>query len=87
MDSPQENSPALGAPEVAQMLIEHRSAILGYLLSCVRNHPDAEDLFQEVSLAATRSASDLKNREGFLPWAREIARRRVLTHYRKSKRS
>lgn len=68
------------------MLIEHRAAILGYLLSCVRNHADAEDLFQEVSLAATKSASALRDRDGFLPWAREIARRRVLGHFRKSKR-
>ncbi|MEM9283175.1 MAG: sigma-70 family RNA polymerase sigma factor, partial [Verrucomicrobiota bacterium] len=74
------------APEIAQMLIEHRATLLGYLLSCVRHHADAEDLFQEVSLAATRSASDLRDRDGFLPWAREIARRRVLAHYRKSKR-
>ena len=68
------------------MLIEHRATLLGYLLSCVRNHADAEDLFQDVSLAATRSAADLRDREGFLPWTREIARRRVLAHYRKSKR-
>ena len=76
----------IGVSEVAQCLIEHRAAILGYLLSCVRNHADAEDLFQEVSLAATRSADALKDRTGFLSWAREIARRRVLAHYRKSKR-
>ncbi|MEM0970679.1 MAG: sigma-70 family RNA polymerase sigma factor, partial [Verrucomicrobiota bacterium] len=70
----------------AQMLIEHRATLLGYLLSCLRHHADAEDLFQEVSLAATNSASQLRDRDGFLPWAREIARRRVLAHYRKSKR-
>ncbi|MEM7600414.1 MAG: hypothetical protein AAF357_03240, partial [Verrucomicrobiota bacterium] len=39
-----------------------------------------------VSLAATRSSAKLRDRDGFLPWAREIARRRVLSHYRKSKR-
>ena len=79
-------SSSFDAPEVAQMLIEHRASLLGYLLSCVRHYADAEDLFQEVSLAATRSAGDLRSREGFLPWAREIARRRVLAHFRKSKR-
>jgi len=68
------------------MLIEHRAILLGFLLSCVRNHADAEDLFQEVSVAAMRSAGDLRDRNGFLPWAREIARRRTLAHYRKSKR-
>ncbi|MDF1657654.1 MAG: sigma-70 family RNA polymerase sigma factor [Verrucomicrobiales bacterium] len=72
--------------EIARLLIEHRAILLGYLFSCVRNHADADDLFQEVSLAATRSAENLRNVDGFLPWTREIARRRVLAHYRKSKR-
>lgn len=76
----------LDAAKVALLLIEHRSALMGYLVSCVRNHFDAEDLFQEVSLAATKSAHDLRSVDGFLPWAREIARRRVLAHFRKSKR-
>ncbi|MEM7143644.1 MAG: sigma-70 family RNA polymerase sigma factor [Verrucomicrobiota bacterium] len=81
-----EPSVSIGVPEVAQLLIEHRAALLGYLLSCVRHFADAEDLFQDVSLAAIQSAGDLRTREGFLPWAREIARRRVLAHFRKSKR-
>lgn len=86
MASPPENHPPFDAPEIARLLIEHRSTLLGYLLSCVRDFTDAEDLFQEVSLAATRSAADLRDRDGFLPWAREIARRRVLAHHRTSKR-
>ncbi|MEM7600994.1 MAG: sigma-70 family RNA polymerase sigma factor [Verrucomicrobiota bacterium] len=86
MASTPENHPPFDAPEIARLLIEHRSTLLGYLLSCVRDYSDAEDLFQEVSLAATRSAADLRDEDGFLPWAREIARRRVLAHYRKSKR-
>ncbi len=89
MASPDENSDAPGpvdVPEIARLLIEHRSLLMGYLVSCVRNHTDAEDLFQEVSLAATRSADQLRSANGFVPWAREIARRRVLAHIRKSKR-
>jgi RNA polymerase sigma-70 factor, ECF subfamily len=86
METDETGSVPIGAPEVALMLIEHRTVLLGYLLSCVRNHADAEDLFQDVSLAATKSAGDLRSRDGFMPWAREIARRRVLAHFRKSKR-
>lgn len=76
----------IDAPEMAALLIRHRSTLMGYLVSCVRDHTDAEDLFQEVSLAAIRSAGDLRDADGFVPWAREIARRRVLAHFRKSKR-
>ncbi|MCG8600780.1 MAG: sigma-70 family RNA polymerase sigma factor [Verrucomicrobiales bacterium] len=72
--------------EMAALLIRHRSILMGYLVSCVRDYTDAEDLFQEVSLAAIRSAGDLRSADGFVPWAREIARRRVLSHFRKSKR-
>ena len=85
-DRPGYQPSPIEAPEIARMLVEHRAPLLGYLLSCVRNHADAEDLLQDVSLAATKSAADLRDRGGFLPWAREIARRRVLAHFRKSKR-
>ncbi len=71
---------------MAMKLIEHRGTLLGYLLSCVRDAADAEDLFQDVSMAAIRSAAKLRDESGFLPWAREIARRRVLEFYRTSKR-
>ncbi len=72
--------------EIARLLIEHRPSLMGYLVSCLRNHPDAEDLYQDVSLAAIQSADQLRSADGFLPWAREIARRRVLAHFRKTKR-
>lgn len=89
MATPEDSDPPPGpvdVPEMARLLIEHRSLLMGYLVSCIRNYSDAEDLFQEVSLAATRSADQLRSVEGFVPWAREIARRRVLAHVRASKR-
>ena len=86
MEPETDSSQSVQPEEVARLLVQHRAPLLGYLLACVRNHADADDLFQEVSLAATRSASDLKSVDGFLPWCREIARRRVLAHFRSSKR-
>ncbi|YCM44298.1 sigma-70 family RNA polymerase sigma factor [Verrucomicrobiaceae bacterium 227] len=83
---PKDTHSSTHVAEVARLLIEHRASLMGYLVSCLRNHSDAEDLFQEVSLAAIKSASQLRSAEGFLPWTREIARRRVLAHFRKSKR-
>jgi len=56
------------------LFLRHRTALYGYIFACVRNHNDAEDVFQEVSLAAV------------VPWAIEIARRRVLAHVRRSQR-
>lgn len=86
MDPTNSDSPPFAASDVSLLLIEHRTALLGYLLACVRNHADAEDLFQEVSLAAIKSAGQLRTRDGFLPWVREIGRRRVLAHFRTTKR-
>ena len=74
------------APEIAGLLIENQSAVLGYILACVRNHADADDIFQEVSVAAVQLCEQLQDRDGFLPWVRQIARFRVLKHVERSKR-
>jgi len=48
-------------------LIENQPAVLGYILACVRNHADADDIFQEVSVAAVQLCEQLEDRDGFLP--------------------
>jgi RNA polymerase sigma-70 factor, ECF subfamily len=68
--------------QIARLLMQHRTALYGYIYACVRNHADAEDILQNVSVAVTESIEKLADEAGFLPWAREIARRRVLAHRR-----
>jgi RNA polymerase sigma-70 factor (ECF subfamily) len=63
-------------------MMEHRTALLGFVYSCVRDHHEAEEILQEVSVAVIESADKLADVEGFLPWAREIARRRMLASLR-----
>lgn len=75
---------AMQQAELSRLLMQHRTALYGYILACVRNHADAEDILQNVCVAVTESIDRLQNEEGFLPWAREIARRRVLAHFRNS---
>jgi RNA polymerase sigma-70 factor (ECF subfamily) len=77
---------ALGQGQVARLLMHHRTALYGYIFACVRNHADAEDILQNVSVAVTESIGNLADEKGFLPWAREIARRRVLAHRRLARR-
>ncbi|VAX37913.1 hypothetical protein MNBD_PLANCTO02-1648 [hydrothermal vent metagenome] len=72
--------------DVARLLMQYRGALYAYIHSCVRNHADAEDIFQDVSVAVVESISKLKTEEGFFPWAREIAFRRVLVHRRTAKK-
>jgi len=57
------------------------------VLACVRHHADTEDILQDVTVVVLRSFEKLRNTEEFLPWAREIARRHVMAHIRKSNRS
>lgn len=72
--------------EITRLLIKHRSYVYGYILSCVRNHNDAEEVFQEVSVGVVTSFHKLRKAEEFLPWAIEISRRQVLSFFRRSKR-
>src|SRR5262245_18005097 len=71
---------------IARLLMQHRTALYGYILAYVRNHADAEDILQNVSNAVMESIGQLRDEAGFLPWAREIARRRILAHFRQSER-
>jgi len=66
--------------------MQHRTALYGYIFACVRNHDDAEDIFQNVAVAIAETITRLSDEAGFLPWAREIARRRILAHRRSTRR-
>jgi len=72
---------------VTTLFVRHRTSLYGYIFACVRNHNDAEDILQEVSLAVIGAIDKLRDESGFLPWAIEIARRRVLVHVRRSRRT
>jgi RNA polymerase sigma-70 factor, ECF subfamily len=72
--------------DAARLLMKHHLSLYCYVFACVRNHHDTEDILQEVSVAVIESIGELRDEAGFLPWAREIARRRVLAHVRKARR-
>src|SRR5262245_20135001 len=71
---------------VAQLLMRHRTALYAYIFASLRNHADAEDVLQNVSLAVVESCNQLADDAGFLPWSLEIARRRILQHRRRGDR-
>ncbi len=70
----------------ARLLMRHRTALYAFILAAVRNHADAEDILQTVSVAVIESIDQLQHESGFLPWAREIARRRMLAFRRTGRR-
>ncbi len=67
---------------LAQLLMRHRTALYAYVLANVRNHADAEDILQNASVAVVEAFEQLRDEAGFLPWAIEISRRRILKHRR-----
>jgi RNA polymerase sigma-70 factor (ECF subfamily) len=73
--------------DAARLLTRHHTALYGYIYACVRSHHDAEDILQNVSVVVIESLATLRDEAGFLPWAREIARRCSLAHCRKHRRT
>lgn len=73
-------------PKLTLDFLQNRQALLGFIFALTRNQLVAEEVFQEVALAILGEASSGKSVDPFLPWAREVARRRVVEYYRKTSR-
>ncbi len=69
-----------------RLLLQHRTALYGYIFSCVRNHTEAEDILHDVCVIAIESFDQLKNQKSFFPWVREIAFHQVLAHLKNQKK-
>ena len=63
-------------------LLSFRSELLGFIRAILRNTADAEDLFQETCRIILEKATQSPPIVDFRAWAKEIARRQVLQHYR-----
>jgi len=72
--------------KLAALLMRHQDARYAYVMACVRNYADADDVMQNVSIAVVQSSDGPLEDGRFMAWAREIARRRVLEHQRRSRR-
>lgn len=63
-------------------LLGFRSELLGFIRAILRNPSDAEDLFQETCRIILEKSAGAEPILDFRAWAKEIARRQVLHHYR-----
>ena len=70
--------------QLVSHLLDSRDAILGFILALTRDYDVAEEIFQEVAKAILEEANKATAVAHFMPWAREIARRRVGEFYRRS---
>ena len=78
-----ENAPA----GLVRPFLENRDVLFGFILALARDREAAEEIFQEVGLAIIEEDRKGVGVERFLPWAFELARRRVAGYFRRSSRA
>jgi len=72
-----------------QVLIQrHQSKVFGFILSKIKNHDIANDIFQDTFMKVIKTLQNGKyNEEGkFLPWVMRIAHNLIIDHFRKQKK-
>lgn len=70
------------ADDFAKLLEADRVSIERYVRFRIMSRVDADDVLQEVYLAAYQKFSQLKNRESFKPWLISIARNKCNDYFR-----
>ncbi len=68
---------------VEEVLLRHRTKLLGFIQKRVTDPDLAEDVLQEGLLKALRSADDLRDEERLLPWFYRILNNAIIDTYRK----
>src|SRR5512138_3144816 len=66
-----------------EVLLQHRSKLLGFIQTKVADPDLAEDVLQEGLLKALRSADELRDEERLLPWFYRILNNAIIDTYRK----
>ena len=77
---------ALQQDHVVQLLLKHRGKLLGAIRAMVADEHLAEDIFQEVSIAAISKREDIIDIDHFAPWIRSAARLQSLMALRNRNR-
>jgi RNA polymerase sigma factor (sigma-70 family) len=69
--------------QLVKQFLEARDAILGFIYALTRDFDVSEEIFQDVAMVILEEARRETTVLHFMPWAREIARRRVAEYFRK----
>ncbi|MEO0474680.1 MAG: sigma-70 family RNA polymerase sigma factor [Planctomycetota bacterium] len=64
--------------QIVEALHQHRSSLIGYAWVVVGDAQLADDVFQDVSLAAIKKADQIQGGEHLVPWLRHAIRLRGL---------
>jgi RNA polymerase sigma-70 factor (ECF subfamily) len=77
---------ALQQDIVVELLLKHRGKLLGAIRAMVADEHLAEDIFQEVSIAAVSKCHEIVDIDHFGPWLRSAARFQALMALRNRNR-
>jgi RNA polymerase sigma-70 factor (ECF subfamily) len=77
---------ALQQDVVVQLLLKHRGKLVGSIRAMVADEHLAEDIFQEVSIAAVSKCDEIADVDHFGPWVRCAARLQALMALRNRNR-
>jgi RNA polymerase sigma-70 factor (ECF subfamily) len=69
-----------------QRFVQNQSRLYRFIAALAPNRTDAEELFQEASLAAWNARERFEADRDMFPWLSGIARNLLKSHYRKQKR-
>jgi len=73
----------LDSEKVLRLLLEDRSKLLAFIRAIVRDEHVAEDVFQNVSIAAMKKCADIESADHFPGWVRQAARFEALHELRR----
>ena len=77
---------ALHQDTVVQQLLKHRGKLLGAIRAMVADEHLAEDIFQEISIAAVNKCAEIADVDHFSAWVRHAARFQALVALRNRNR-
>ena len=72
--------------EIQDQLLSHRTKLVAYVQSKVKDADLAEDIVQDGLLKALRAAPHLKEDEKLLPWFYRVLQNAIIDEYRKRDR-
>ena len=73
----------LDSETVLRLLLDDRSKLLAFIRAIVRDEHVAEDVFQNVSIAALKKCAEIESADHFPGWARQAARFEALHELRR----
>jgi RNA polymerase sigma-70 factor (ECF subfamily) len=69
-----------------ELLEQHHRRLYGYVFTLLRNHQDAQDVFQQTSLVLWEKFDEFRPETNFLTWACTVARFKALDHQKQQRR-